>query len=291
MKTLPVALAAHIDGRITSLSTALKITRSDGTVYGFTTHDVSDVVSGVTYSSSPGLRASGLALTAGAAVGNLELATLNDGTVFNVSDLRNGIWRNADYVIFRYNHSSIADGIDTLSVGTLGEIEIKDAEIMVELRDLRQYLQEEVGSVTSMTCRARLGDDKCRFDLNASPPRTVGSPLQAASVNGTLTAVSSNQTFTDSARTQEADWFGEGEIVFTSGDNVGVHRKIKSFAAGGQFTVAIPLFNDVVVGDSYTAYAGCRKRLVDCIQKFNNVLNFVGEPHRRGIDDITKSAA
>ena len=55
MKTLPANLATHVASRATTLATALKITRTDATVFGFTTHDVDDIVSGVTYSANPGL--------------------------------------------------------------------------------------------------------------------------------------------------------------------------------------------------------------------------------------------
>jgi hypothetical protein len=44
------------------------------------------------------------------------------------------------------------------------------------------------------------------------------------------------------------------------------------------------------VGDTYSVHAGCRKRLAeDCLAKFDNVLNFQGEPHRPTVDDLTAS--
>jgi hypothetical protein len=42
------------------------------------------------------------------------------------------------------------------------------------------------------------------------------------------------------------------------------------------------------VGDTYEAIAGCRKRFEeDCQTKWNNELNFGGEPHRRGVNVLT----
>ena len=52
MKTMPSALALHIATRNTTLATALKITREDGAVFAFTTHDIDDLVGGVTYLAS-----------------------------------------------------------------------------------------------------------------------------------------------------------------------------------------------------------------------------------------------
>lgn len=279
MKTLPSALATHVATRSTTLATALKITRTDGEIFGFTTHDVDDVVSGVTYSSNPGLETTDIVISANAAVGNLELKTLHDGTVFTTADVLGGVWRNAEFLIFRYNWASLGDGIDTLMAGTFGEFELKQNCVVAELRDLRQYLQQSVGDASSRNCRARLGDARCRKDLTSF------------TYTGTLTGVTSNQVFRDSARTEALAWFDEGEITFTSGPNNGLSAKVKSYAADGTFTLALPFLGTVAIGHTYSAVAGCRKRLEeDCRDKFDNVLNFVGEPHRKGIKDITKSA-
>ena len=280
MKTLPVALAAHVATLGTTMAVAIKITRTDGEVFGFTSHDIDDTVSSVVYSASPGLDASAIVIAASAAVGNMELTTLHDGTLFTTADILGGVWRNAAFTIFRYNWASIGDGIDTLLVGTLGEFTVNRNSVTVELRDLRQYLQQSVGDASSKTCRARLGDDRCTKSLTAFTH------------TGTLTGVTSNQVFRDSARAEGLAYFDEGEITFTSGPNAGIQAKVKSFAANGTFTLALPLYGTVAIGHTYTAIAGCRKRLEeDCRDKFDNVINFVGEPHRKGINNLTQNAA
>ncbi len=259
---------------------AIKITRTDGAVVGFTTHDVADTVAGVLYSADPGLDATDIETAAGAAVGNLELTTLHDGTVFTTADVLGGIWRNAAFMIFRYNWAAPADGIDILMAGTLGEFTLLQITVVAELRDLRQYLQQAVGDASSKTCRARLGDVRCR------------RVLTAFTATGTLTGVTSKQVFQDSGRTEVLDWFNEGEITFLTGANSGISAKVKAYAVDGTFTVALPLVAPLDIGDSYRAIAGCRKRLEeDCLGKFDNVLNFVGEPHRQGVNSLTAQAS
>ena len=55
------------------------------------------------------------------------------------------------------------------------------------------------------------------------------------------------------------------------------------------FTLTLPFPFDAAIGDTYSAIAGCRKRLTeDCKTRFANVLNFQGEPHLPGIDLLTK---
>jgi len=39
-------------------------------------------------------------------------------------------------------------------------------------------------------------------------------------------------------------------------------------------------------GDKYRAVIGCDKRFETCIKKFNNAVNFRGEPHVPGYDEL-----
>lgn len=278
MKTLPVALAAHVAQGTTTLAHLLKITRTDGAVYAFTGASRSVTIGGVLYRAAPGLDVSSLSISAGLAVDNLELTTLDDGSTFSRIDVLGGVWRNAAFLISRYNWASPADGTDPVMAGTLGDVQLRSGTIVAELRGLQQYLQQNLGSVTSKTCRARLGDSLCRVDL---------APW---SVTGTVTAVSSGRVFTDAARAEADGWFADGVLTFTSGACAGLRQKVKAIAAG-QITLSLPMLQAITVGDGYSLIAGCSKRLTeDCVGKFDNALNFQGEPHLPGVDTLTKSA-
>jgi len=234
----------------------------------------------VKYLANPGLQVTDIVIAADFAVGNLELTTLHDGTTFTTADVLAGVWRNAAFVIFRYNWQSLGDGIDTLLVGTVGEFTLYQNTITAELRDLRQYFQQSLGDASSKTCRARLGDPRCRKDLTAF------------TYTGALTGVTSAKVFQDFGRVDDLHWFAEGLITFTTGANAGLAAKVKDFYSSGQFELAQALPSLPVVGDEYTAIAGCQKRLAeDCVAKFDNVLNFVGEPHRKGVNSVTKPAS
>lgn len=279
MKTIPSGLAAHYATRSTTVAELLKIVRPDGVVFGFTSHDVdSPAIAGVIYKANPGLDVTSIATSSNTSVGNLELTSLHDGSVFTTADILGGVWRNSEFLVGRYNWANPSDGVETLLAGTVGEVEIRQTSVVAELRDLRQYLQQAIGDVSSKTCRARLGDARCRKDLTAF------------TFTGSIDVVTSNRVFQDTGLTQTADFFGEGEIIWSTGNNAGQKAKIKSFSLGGTLTLALPMFSTVQVGDTFTAIAGCRKRVdEDCKLKFNNILNFVGEPHRKGINDVTKT--
>jgi uncharacterized phage protein (TIGR02218 family) len=55
----------------------------------------------------------------------------------------------------------------------------------------------------------------------------------------------------------------------------------------GTITLRMAFLYPLAVGDTYNLTAGCGKRFIeDCKTKFNNALNFRGEPHLPGMDQI-----
>ena len=87
------------------------------------------------------------------------------------------------------------------------------------------------------------------------------------------------------------DWFNFGAATFETGDNALVSREVKDFVADDGVTIEqdIELFDDmpfsIQVGDKLRVYPGCDKKVTTCgSAKFNNILNFVGEPYVPGTD-------
>lgn len=305
--SIPSALQAHYDTGNTCMAYGLLLQRKDGTLYGFTS-DVVDMFLDVTpwnsqswdlagetnfrFDSKQGLRWSTVLTTASLAVSNLDITTLDDGTLFTRDDIRAGKWDSARWRMFRYRWDvspvTIANDIETLLTGQFGEITLGESTIKIEQRGLAQKMQQTVGIVSQKTCRVRLGSQgvgKCNVDL-APYTHTL-----------TVTAVTDRGQFTCSGATQPDDYFGEGIVTWLTGNNAGVGLKVRNFS-GGVFVLVLPAVLNIQVGDTLSAVAGCRKRhevtldnpggVSDCKNKFNNVVNFQGEPHRPTTDELTK---
>lgn len=282
---MPIALLQHASSGNTRFALALRITRDDGMVYGFTSARGGATIDGVRYDPTHGLDASAITSSAGFAVDNLEMTVADGGTVFRSQDVEAGLWLSATFLFFRYRWDSAASGIQPLVAGIFGNVSRRRGQTVIELRGLQQYLQQSIGSVTSRTCRARFADFP-------APNGTNRCRLVAASFTrtGTISAVASNQTFTSSglwtAQPTE-DYYGEGLLTWTGGANTGARQKVRSYATGGVITLMLPMAATVEVGDTFAIIAGCRKRLEeDCKLKFSNVLNFAGEPHLPGGDKL-----
>jgi uncharacterized phage protein (TIGR02218 family) len=284
--TLPAAYQSHLAGESTTLGYLLKITRTDGYVIGLTSASESVTIGGVLYDATEGLTISSLASSAGLGVDNIELTSIDDGTVFPRASVLGGLWQNAAFVLSRYNWASPSDGLEPLMAGTFGQVGLREGAVVAELRGLQQYLQQTVGNVTTRTCRARFAD-------YPTPNANNRCRLTAATYirTGAVSAVASKQVFTAAAlwtAVPTDDYYGEGFLTWTSGANVGMSVKVKTYVTAGVITLARQTIDAIVIGDTFSIIAGCRKRLAeDCKAKFSNVLNFQGEPHLPGIDELT----
>lgn len=299
--SIPAALQVHYDAGITRLAAGLLLQRADGELYGITScsrpltlditpWDQSPWVIGedgeqFNFSATQGLDLKQLQFTSGFEVGNSEIVTLNDGSLFDPEDIKAGRWRNALWRVFYYRWDvatpTIADDVEVIAGGWLGEAVVGTNTLRIELRDWRQKLQQSVGEVSTPTCRLRVfsqGLGQCNLD---PAPYTF---------NLTVTAAASKRQFTASAATQDDDYFGMGTLTWTSGPSAGLSYQIKAFE-GGVFVLTQPTIFPISNGDTFTVQAGCRgRRDEDCFAKFNNVANMRAEPDRPLVDQLSGGA-
>ena len=81
----------------------------------------------------------------------------------------------------------------------------------------------------------------------------------------------------DATRAEADDYFAGGTLRFTSGLNAGLKPlEIKRYEADGTLETFEPFYYAPAIGDAYEMIPGCRKRLADCRDKWNNVINFGG---------------
>jgi len=107
--------------------------------------------------------------------------------------------------------------------------------------------------------------------------------------NGIVTSVTDNRIFTIDIDEDRAvnDWFNYGVLTWDSGDNSNLAMEVKDWDQGTK-TIALFLAMpfDIQVGDMLHVHPGCDKRLTTCINKFNNINNFRGEPYVPGQDEF-----
>lgn len=277
MRPITPNLTTHLQGEVTTLATCWKITRTDGVVKTFTDLDSDIVFASLTYLSIAGFTPSSVETKDNFSVDNVEVQGMFQAGYITAPDLLAGKYDFAEVEIFIVNYMDISQGRMLLRRGRLGEVTMQKDTFIAELRGLAENLQQTIGELYQPSCRAILGDSECK------------KVLTSFTFTGTVTTVTSGLIFTSNALTQAAGYFTGGQITWTSGNNNGLKMEVKEFA-NKQVVLAQAMPYAIQVGNSFQIVAGCDKTHQTCISKFNNIINFRGEPFVPGTDAISKTA-
>lgn len=282
MKQLSNTLNAHIQGEVTTLATCWKLTRRDATVFGFTDHDSDIVFSSVTYTASTGFTPSAIVSSSSFSVDNMDVEGMISAGNITQSDIMAGKYDFAELEIFQVNYNDLSQGALKLRRGWIGEISLHKQQFVAEIRGLTQRLSQTIGELYSPSCRATLGDSRCKINLALH------------TVTGSVATAVSNQELRDSSRSETTGLFNSGTITFTNGANNGLSMEVKEYnytsGTGGQIILALPMPFSIAPGDTYSMIKGCDKTLSTCFTRYNNVVNFRGEPNVPGFDRILETA-
>lgn len=107
---------------------------------------------------------------------------------------------------------------------------------------------------------------------------------------GEITAVDDNKEFYIDSIDAPDDWFKWGVLTFLSGSNQRRGVEVLSWNnTTKKMTIMLPALRPISIGDLIRVHAGCDKtrRITGC-KKFNNILNFRGEPEVPGTDQYFK---
>ena len=278
MKGLSFLLQSHLEGEVTSLAQCWKVTRRDGVVLGFTDTDADLLIDGVLYTARSGFSPSAVASHANLAVDNLDLIGLLDDDALRAEDIEAGLYDFAEVEIFWVNYRALEQGRLPIRQGWLGEVRLAGGQFTAEIRGLSQKLSQVTGELYSPTCRALLGDARCKVDKTAY------------TISGVLDAQDSAATVKDAARTELPGTFAYGLLTMHAGRNAGLSREVKD-SQPGELRLLLPFPYPLVEGEAYSLSRGCDKRFSTCVERFGNAVNFRGEPHVPGLDRMLETAA
>lgn len=198
MKVIPIALAAHQAGEVTTLATCWQATLENGTVYGFTDASEDIEVDGIVHKASTGFTPSSLVNTNTLAVDNMEVQSVLDAESITEEDLNAGLWDYAEIRVFRVNYNDPSMGIEREMRGRLGEITSRRNSFVAELRGLTDAYTRMLGELYGPACRTQFGSPKCGINL---ADHTVTGTVQAVSADG--------RVISDSGRTENVDTTGK----------------------------------------------------------------------------------
>lgn len=285
MKTISIALKAHLALEVTTLVACVRVTQvgvgSPSLSLGFTEHDKELVVDGLTYRPPTGVSPTDVVSTSDMAVDNVTLRGATVADAITAEDIRAGRWDFATAEQFLVNWQDLSQGKLYQRYGDIGEISVGRGTLESEIRGLMQRYSTSIGKVTQPHCRHTLGDAGCQVSLVGSPTYTVTGTIDSVSADG--------QTFTDAARVEVAGFFQYGVITLLSGVHIGLSREIKGYTPGS-IVLQLPFPDEVTAGTSYSMHAGCDLMRTTCRDRFNNLVNFDGEDFLPGNDKMIQVA-
>jgi len=249
-----------------------KITRDDGTVLRIAESDESITVAAEVFVPLPGSEIMGVKHMLGGGMPSLQINFSHSaGGVIDTYDLNVGKWDGAEvilYVVDRNNLTTLGDPLFTGSVQPIGLNPI-GATGSFDIRGLGAKA-EAVAQRYSPMCRTDLFSSLCQVDPDVwSHTGTVDTILDRFNI--TVAGLGS----------PPADgWFNQGTGETASG----IRFEIGNWQLGSlQLTTYLPVALLFAAGEAITLWPGCDKTIgPNGCGKFNNYINFQGEPHFKG---------
>lgn len=295
MRVISEALQNHLSRLETTYAFFLLITPVGGPAEGYTSHDLSHEIDGVTYDAesaqAPARVPTRLKLNTDAA----ESVFLGGGA-FDFQLLKLGYYEKAKFRLFAANYEGDLTDQVTLMAGTLGQAEIEDdTRATIQFNSLAAPANKPSGRHTSPLCDCpRFGRGACE-NSSAIGGDNSGPSIATYTTTGTVTAAVSAQRFTldvaDVALIGWADARFLGIVRATGGANYnepvsyGKEEVVKSFNSGtGEVVLRVPLPFVPEVGDTFDCERGCDFAWETCKEQpgsdgsNGNCRNFMGFP-------------
>ncbi len=273
-----MAFADQLAPEVTTIALCWRVARSDGVVLGFTSHDQPIDLAGLRYEASPGMTPSALSAGLGLDVTTIEFAGALSAAAITEADLAAGRFDAARLDVVMVDWADPAAGTLPVARGTLGAVGRQlgpgGGTFTATVRGPTAALDALAVESCSPTCRAELGDARCRVDL--APLTTLGVAL-AGSTDRAIAVRS----------LAPPDAYADGRVRCLDGPNAGLDGRIATIAAG-VVTLIEPLPYAVAPGTRLELRQGCDKRIATCSARFANAVNFRGEPHVPGTDVLTR---
>lgn len=287
---IPAGLLASLRSETPTVCLCWRVVKNDGSQILGTDHDQDvELLAGAVgdgageYIASANVTASRLRSTADFAVDNMDVTgatedeqqTSPPSVTLDVSvrEIEGGFYQGATVYLYLVNWAAAGTDAVLWRKGFLGEISRdSDGKYSAEFRGMVQLLQQVFVRTYGERCEVnQFGDHECKV---------VVSDYERS---GVVTAVQNRRRFSSTIDASVGEgvggWFSLGEVTFTSGDNAGVTREIRSDDEGdvfGNLTTWDTFPFDIQVGDDFTIRPGCDRLWSTCTEKYSNGNNFRG---------------
>jgi uncharacterized phage protein (TIGR02218 family) len=252
-----------------------RLERRDGVTLGFTSHDRDLAFDGLVHRTAPGMVPSAIRRTADFEADSAEVA----------GALSHDAIREADLAAGRFDGGSIAMGLVdwetlervTLYAGTIGSVGHEGSGFSAELRSVKDLLARQIVPRTAPTCRAEFCAEGCTLSAAAF---THQASLAQISIDRLSILITGGPA---------AAALAFGTLRWIDGPEAGLTRRIEAID-GDWLVLDRTVATGIAPGTRIELREGCDHTLETCATRFDNAVNFQGEPFLPGNDLLTRYA-
>ncbi len=263
-------------GPLETVATWWRILRGDGIALGFTTHDRDLWFDGVCHAAAPGMIPSAIRRTADFTPDSAEVEGSLSHAAISAADLAAGRYDGARIMIGVVDWDSLEWAI--IYTGTLGEISEEDGAFAGSLISRKADLLRDPVPRTSPGCRAEFCGPGCT--LSAAAYTQLGTIAAADADRAAVTCVG----------LIAPELYLGGALRWLDGPLAGLRAEIRAID-GAWLVLDRPIDQPPGAGDRVLLRQGCDKRLETCANRFDNAVNFQGEPFLPGNDRLIRYPA
>lgn len=115
----------------------------------------------------------------------------------------------------------------------------------------------------------------------------VWTTIRARRIPATINTITNHMQLVLTGYSGDAPnaFFMDGRVIFNDGNNINISKPIASWDLGTlTVTLGLPLNLLAVGSDSVTLVSGCDRLITTCVNTYDNVNNYRGDPYLRGKD-------
>lgn len=263
-------------GELETVATFWRVLRRDGVTLGLTTHDRDLWIDGVLHRAAPGMVPSAIRRTAGLDPDSAEVEGALSHDSLSAGDLAAGRFDGARVLIGLVDWETGETRI--LYRGSIGSVSEEDGRFAAELQSRKAELARDPIPRTSPTCRAQFCGPGCGLSAPAFSHEAV---LIAADTDDSGLSVTTTAPVVDLVG---------GSARWLDGPHAGMSMGIVT-VNDGRLLLDAPIAEGLAPGLRLVLREGCDHRLETCATRFDNAVNFRGEPFLPGNDLVARYPA
>ena len=273
-----MSVPEFLAGETIALAFLWRLTRKDGVVLGFTSHDRSIRVEGILHLASPGMTPSAIGMEDGFRTDGMAISGALSSEAMRAADIDSGRWQGATVELLVCDWRHPGDSVMRLASGRIGDVVRRQqgagGSFTVELLSDMSALVHGGPPRCSAMCRASLGDARCQVDMDGR------------AVMGFARRIDEDAVLLDEV-VDAPGAYAHGALRFLEGPHAGMDRPVARVEGD---TVRLSETVPALGAGRWRVRLreGCDRRFETCAGRFGNAPQFAGEPHVPGTDALLR---